>query len=459
MSEPEFSGSFRQYFKTDLFQDDMRCMLMEGEGSDIIFVLKGQNKAYRAHSEVIAVRCKSLRKKVLDFLFLTVAKKKKQQEAKKAEEQLPEKSLGNSLEELSQEQEVGDTLEIPVRNVNEHAFVEVLLYIYTGEISIVDEALYDTCALATDLGIPSLHNIIFEHFEINLFAVPKVLDCCLKDAEQTSDFTVRVTQYFADNCSAILDKAGLTGISDICMEHILKQENLSASEVELWRAMLEWACGKCDVDLKNGIENINDRERNTLASYIKRFCRPGYLRILNFDPKSFMDEVEPLKVFPVSEMVLKYRFDATAGSVPFEYAFPRDRYSFLTRIRQRTMAFESEAHPHPRGANHLEEVEMPTWVTVLEINFDERTSLSRYSDLEFFRDENKSDRIFSFREAQLESSRRGRPSIFRGSVASSNRIVPGPIRIDANSFWFNFYSPKNVGGMAWGYKFIVSVVQ
>lgn len=423
-------GPTRQYNLFARFQQDLLGLLESSDAHDIHFLLPS-TPPICAHSAVIAVRCRALRPAVVTFL------------ATRTTSTDPHPS----------------PLLIPVRPVAPATFRNVLRYLYTGSITLSEAAVYDVSALAGALGVDSLQQIVFSYLQSrdNVRQVAPILDRALQ-AREHGPLVGKLTAYVAENCATVLRHAPFHQLSRQLMVHLLKQENLWASERDIWTALVEWCCARCGVDGGRKISEMARPDCVKVAREMGAFCKPEYLRILNFDAAWFSQEVEPLGVFPAAEVLLKYRFEATAGMVGFDNAFPLDRYSFLRRIRQRTMCFESSTHPHPRGVSHSFEVQLPVWVSETKVVFDSRTALGRYADLEFFADEEKSQRIFSVR-----ASRQSQFGIYRGRVKilglAAEPEALDPVIVHGNTFWCSFYAPKNVGDLAWGYKFFVSIVR
>lgn len=350
-----------------------------------------------------------------------------------------------------------DVLYISLRSFSIQAVRAVLRYIYSGRITLTKENLYDTCCMSSVLGIPSLQGIIFTYLSNsqNVGLMAPVLDKALFDSQHDKEMVALLTERFSENCSKILQNTDTRTLSPRFMEHLVKQENLNASEYDVWRTLIVWACLKCDIPAEKRVSEMSDAERYQVSQQMGTFCRPAYLRILNFETEEFAGEVEPLNVFPSTEVLLKYRFDATVGIVSFDHAFPKDRYNFLSRVRHRIMTFESK-HPHARGAVSEEKVEMPLWVKEMEITFDQRTEIGRYAELAFFIDSDKQNRIFSSRYGRECNSRRSLS--MSSALATQTKSDLDPFRVKGNCFWFTFYSPQNVGTLAWGFKFQVSIV-
>lgn len=428
-------GPTRQYNLLGGFQQDMQELLDSGRGSDVSFVFDDFPSLMRAHSSVIAVRCKSFRAAVVRFL---TERKKKDQES------------GACLE-----------IQIPASGMSERAFYKVLKFIYTGTIDLRSHQIYDVCYLAGFLGVESLQGIAFSYLQgkENIHQIATALDRALENSTENQVLLAKLTRYLAENCAKVLKRAPIRILSQDFMLHVVKQENLWASELELWNSLIAWCCGQCGISPAKKVSDMTECERTRVALLMKDFCRPGRVRILNFGAQAFSAEVEPLGVFSPSEVLLKYRFEAAAGIVDFDNAFPFDRYNFLTRSRQRTMCFESSTHPHPRGVRQTFEVQLPAWVSETKVVFDSRTALGRYADLEFFADEGMTIQIFSVRNNRQSrySCQYRHLKMGEGIVAKPDALAP--IFISGNAFWVSFYAPLNVGDLAWGYKFFVSIVR
>lgn len=421
-------GELFQYSTVKALQQDMLKLLESGNQSDICLSIRGTETSFRVHSSIFSVRCRNLREQVLKFL---------------------EEKRDNIRPD-------DDTLFVSLRPFSIQAVSAVLRYIYSGKITLTNENVYDICCMSSTFGIPSLQGIVLTYLndDENIGLLAPVLDKALYDSQQDADLVTLLTERFSEDCSKILQHTDTRTLSAKFMLHLVKQENLNASEYDVWRTLVVWACFKCNIPTERRVSDMSDDERNQVSQEISTFCRPAYLRILNFETEEFAGEVEPLKVFPSSEVLLKYRFDATVGVVSFDLAFPKDRYDFLSRVRHRIITFES-AHPHARGVVSEEKVDMPLWVNEMEVRFDQRTEIGRYAELAFFYDSDKQNRIFSSRYDRDSNSRRS-PNMSNASEAQT-KLHLDPFRVKGNCFWFTFYSPQNVGTLAWGFKFQVSI--
>lgn len=443
------ANSGRQYTLQDSFREDMRKLLDSGIASDISFIINGVSTGIRAHSSIVAVRCKAIRSEICSF------------RAKARESDQTEHAV----------------LDIPIDNVSLTTFRKVLTYVYTGRIALDATDIYDVCSLSARLGIANLQSIVFSHLrnEDNVRHIITVLNRALQDSEQNGLLVARLTEHLAENCSKLLQLAPFEDLSEDLMLHIVKQENLGASEYEIWRALVEWSCLRCDIFPTKPVSMMFESEKKRVAGCLQKFCRPGYLRILNFDTETFAREVEPLGSFAPADILAKYRFDAAAGIAAFEHAFHGDRYSFLLRIRQRTACYESSSHPHPRGVSETFKVQLPRWVTEMKVVFDQRTALGRYSELKFCANEQGTEPLYSIGASEVpgtmclipeagttsspfRTQSRPRNHMERSGV-SARALGAEPIYISGNSFWCNFYSPQNVGDSGWGYKFFVSIAR
>lgn len=397
----------------------MLRLLESRQGSDMLFSIADCGVQVAAHSTVIAARCKSLHPKIILFL----------------------------AENRTRPDRDRQILEIPVERASEITLRKVLGFIYAGTISLQSSDVFDVCLLAEQFGLDSLQKIAFAYLQEkdNIFLLAHVLDRVLESSACSARFVRQLTKVFAENCSQIFKTISIESMSKILMEHIVKQENLAVSECAIWDALICWSCHHCDMKTPKRVSAMTGMERQKVVEYMLPFCRPGYLRIVNFDTETFLNEVEPLGVFSSDEVLLKYRFDAAAGLVNFEHAFPQERYSFLSRMRQRTMTYESCMHPHQRGISLVQKVELPRWVSAAEISFDPRTQLGRYADLEFFEDEQRKVRIYSWRANQTSSYNHRFERQRTPFTNESNRKSVESFQISGFCFWFTFYAPQNVG--------------
>ncbi len=415
------------YGKVEALVSDLWKLLESGDGADVTFVVGRRNVRFRAHSMIVAARCRLLKEDVRAHL---------------RETRFENKSSSTKPHIR------GTILEICLPDVNPAAFADVLRYMYTGKIYMSTGNAFELYSIASRIGIPRLTEIANHHLKVSS-TVDGVLDL-LREALRRGfeEITLHLIKFVAENCAQILQSDSFARTTAGVILHIVKQEHLNASEVEIWNAIVRWAAVHCSIPMTKTVSSMSDMERRQIVEHVKRFLRPGYLRIMNIDAETFAREVEPLGVLKPSEKLLKYRFDATKNMANFEEAFPAPCIEFLTRIRRRSYLYES-SHPHACGVDEKVHVKLPSWAKQVRVEFDPRCVLGQYAELTFFEDEACTTMLSVLTDSRRKKLNGHMPQL---SVRDGLKL-----HLPSSEFWFTFYSPQAFPAR-WGYKFSVLIV-
>lgn len=414
------SLSYEDHSRTETLVQDLERILLSGDGSDVTFVIGPGAVCFPAHSMIVAVRCRTLYQRVHEHL----------RSAKHA-----------------------GPLEFEFPTLSAIVFPIVLGFIYTGRVLIMSDNVFPIYSAAVCLGIERLKVFAMDHLKSTTdpSRVLKYLTHALEHS--LVDMAADLISFIALNCVEVLSSLGFDSASLSVVMHIVKQEDLSASEADIWRASVRWAACQSGVPRHMAVSAMSGLQRQRVCEHLRVFLRPGYLRILNLDVKTFAHELEPLGLLSEREILLKYRLEAAAKTLPFELSFPHTRLEFLTRVRHRTLVVESKSHPHPRGVSNKFLVELPSWTTSARVVFDPRCKLGRYADLSFFQDEGCSVKLASLASTHQPVRKGGWCNATRGPGEADEVWC---VEFWMRRFWFTFYAPFNVGNVEWGYKFSVT---
>lgn len=450
-----------EYKQQSLFKKHLLQLYLSQKDCDVLLTLPDSSRTFDAHTSVLAVRCRALATPVRSFLSV--------------------KSKPNSAAPSDPSK---FCVQLP--NVSSLTVDRTLRYIYTGTFHFlpVDDTeicqfLQDVLVLAKFFGLPSLHTLVFRLVDERLpfHVLMTLLDNALNSDVLSSRDVVQLTESFCEKSARFQTDDSACGendmaygsLSDTFWTYVLRTEPLQMSEDQLWSLLTRRACILLGISC-GPVWQMSATEQVILMEMMRNYCKPGFLRILSFSTPFFVREVEPLRVFPPSEVLLKYRFDASVGSQPFFHAYPHDRLSFLMRVRQSTHTIESDAHPHERGIREDRRICMAPWASQVAIKIDKRTALGKYAQLELFADDTKTECFFSLRGTGPPVVSLRKPILSsatddvgpdgNGATSRVEKSVhsefDSPIVLDTNSFFLSFYSPLNVGNTAWGYKLTVT---
>jgi BTB/POZ domain/BTB And C-terminal Kelch len=388
----------------------------------VLFVEDGAR--FHAHSTVLACRCPALVPEIQGFIA---------------------KQEGNVAVWPPQSRA---TLSISLPTLAPCTVQAILRFLYTGRISLNRDNVLDVIVAADVLGVAHLSRLATAHAlrVVDDASVLPFLERAVHD--KVSSLTTDLIEYIARHSTLLLARAEFCALSLPVVLRIVQQEDLSASEKDIWFALVRWACVRASVRDNLSVSQMDASERARTREHLRPFLRPGYLRILDMDCTTFAKEVEPLDLISEDEVLLKYRFGAgMASKMLFEVAFPLPQFDFLLRIRQRPMRYESTSHPHPTGVSQQVVVSLPLWTRRAHITFDRRCELGRYSDLSFYEDDACESKIASL-ESILAVHRVSRRVTNAFSVDEPSLSVP------LRRFMYTFYAPTNFAPQ-WGYAFCV----
>lgn len=400
---------------------DLDRLRHDVSSTDVTLRVGPDREPIRAHSTVLAARSPVLRDKILQYVT-------------RSGHEPPVARLAPNTE-------------IALPTTSQDIMNDVLRYMYTGQISIRGRAVFDIMVLANELEMASLSQIAVQHMKRTARPSQLIEYLALALEKQLSTAVVYLARSVAKHTELALSQPSFLCAADDVVKYIVKQEDLSASEDIVWKALLRRAFHKAGVPLDLAADQLSEQELRDVGAFLRDFARPGMARFLNLDVLTFAQEVEPFEIVSDEELLLKYRFEATANTATFEHAFPYEQIEFLTRIRMRTLFFESDSHPHRCGVREKTAVVLPSWTKRAEILFDPKCQLGRYSDLSFYEDDKCAVKLTSLAAIQADHRVKCR------SDPSLKSKEPA-LELTCQRFWFVFYTPVSFPP-AWGYSFRV----
>jgi BTB/POZ domain/BTB And C-terminal Kelch len=427
--EPEMPAFLDYTGGTDTLLADMARLRDDRNTSDVVLIAADGTR-FHSHSSILACRCPVLEPPIQAF-------------------------LAKHPDNLSVwPREARAVLPLSLPTVSALTLGSILRFVYTGRIHLTGENVFDVIAASNALGLVHLSRLAMVHIQAastNETVLP-FLERAMQ--HQLTSLVTELLEYIVWHSRDVLARDEFCELSLPVVLNIVKQEELGASEAEMWRALVRWACIRASVPAYLSVSQMTSSERNAVRTRLIPFAHPGHLRILNMDSTSFTKEVEPLKLFNESEVLIKYRFEAAfAAGALFDDAFPLPHIDFLMRIRQLTTCHESASHPHSRGVTELVVVSLPPWTRQAHISFDRRCALGKYSDLSFYESEQCETKIGSLNTV-LAAHRIAR-RLANARTQQSTSSDPEPtLAIPLRRFVFKFYSPSNFEA-GWGYSFCV----
>jgi BTB/POZ domain/BTB And C-terminal Kelch len=403
---------------------DLVCLQADASSVDVILLAGPARVRFPAHSAILGARCSSLVPDIKRILDLR---------------RIERGGLQGS-----------SAIEVALPRIAPRTMVVLLRYVYTGHIRLNSSNVFRLMLAAEELGMPRLLNLVSHHIH-GTTDLPHALNYLVQSLELELHLPAIYTlKFISHNTKDVLARDEFYSLPPEAVSLIVKQECLSASESEIWHALVRWACLRASIPVRASVSETSEEEKCQLCEHLREYLRPGFIRILNLDTVSFAAEVEPLNLLSDEEVLLKYRFDATADLLPFEDAFPLPRSEFLSRVRQQIAFYQSPYHPHPRGITEKVMVVMPSWTRQIHIDFDQRCRLGRYAELSFYTDEDCSAKVASLN------------SVFASYRVNLRRPAKNPqvpisprLSIPVRRFWFTFYAPGNFAP-SWGYAFRVT---
>lgn len=415
---------FRDYTSgTKTLIHDLALLYEDVASADVCLTASGSCPTSEAlcHSSILAARCSTLVTRIREFI---------------------DSDPHNVARDAASGRKI---LQLELPDVLPHVLRPVLRYIYVGRIRLRSDTVLPVLRAAQSLGISSLVRTASHHLHSRISptaALPLLSQARELDLDESVN---TLLTFISENADIILTAAGFSDLDEEAVTLILKQENLCSSEAALWSALREWANSRVGIPRNRKVSSMTRDEIQSLHPFLRPFLKPGLFRLLNVDMVTFVTEIEPLELLDPNEVLLKYRFEAAADSVPFEVAFPLERFDFLTRIRQQSIHFQS-THPHEIGITESFEILLPAWSKVAHIKFDRRCKLGRYSELTFFANDAFSEKIGSLSEIFAQH----RVAVRQGKVDAEPHLS-----IPLRRFWGVLYSPSTFRA-GWGFSFTVT---
>lgn len=390
--------------------NDLGKLLETMSDADVNISTGEEQKQFKAHSVILAARSSTIKEEI------------------------------QRHKENEQEQQSNSCLQLLFKDITPATFERVLKYMYTGRIRLGSSYVFDVLFAANLLDLAGLRKtcISYVYRSVNGRHILSYLERAVTMKEPS--IQLRLRQIMTRIVQDISKDVSFFSAPQSTIESILRQDMLNATEAQIWNFVVEWARYQEHSGAKVA-EKVSINESMEVKKMLKQFARPGLLRLINIDVETVASKVEALEIFPRSEILKKYRFEAFGQSKNFSLAFPYPEVDFFRRVRNCGEYRESD-HPHGKGVDEIRVITMPSWVSSIQITFDAQCELGRYADLTFHTDESLSRTSVSLRSLlgeRIKAIRRRDGSETMKAAISCRRL------------WCRFYSPHNFEP-GWGYR-------
>lgn len=255
--------------------EDMKRLHDDRESSDVIFLTDGNEGTVHAHRLILRIRCTAFSGDHLNVVC-----------------NIP----GTTKTVTSHE------TRIKWPGVCTRSLRDVIFYVYTGLIEILDNNVFDILSVAQDMGIEELVDECKSHITRSLNVanacvfLPAALRQSKRCAKEENDiFLQQCTSFIDENAIDCLKSVAFLEMDKESVIHVVSSDNLSIGEEDVWRSVLRWATKKTGVSAHP--HEWTDEERKKVASQLSGVIE--HVRILLIDSQVFAEEVEPTGVVPI----------------------------------------------------------------------------------------------------------------------------------------------------------------
>jgi len=261
--------------------DDLQKLLETHDHADILFLVGREETAFYAHRLLLNIRCKS----------------------------------STFLKRIVPPGSTTQTIRLP--NHKTDSFKTALIYLYTGKVLLNDQNVFNVWSLCQDMNLEELKLFCEDHItrSLNVSNACSLLASALTKEDGTppshknngSSFVERCINFIGENASECFQSAGFLRLSKDALIRLVSSDHLASEEVEIWRAVLNWARQQVNVSQSNAqLWNEDERQRvcQALAGVI------NHVRLLLIDSQVFAEEVEPTGAVPMEVSLERYRLAA-----------------------------------------------------------------------------------------------------------------------------------------------------
>jgi len=293
--------------------DDLQKLLETHDHADILFLVGREETPFYAHRLLLNIRCKSA-----TFLKRFVPP-------------------GSATQ----------TVRLPHHKAD--SFRTALIYLYTGKVLLDDQNVFDVLGLCQDMNLEELKLFCEDHITLglNVDNACSLLASALLKEESTSSFqksngsnpsfVEQCINFIGENASECFQTPGFLKLSKDAVIRLVSSDHLASEEVEIWRAVLNWARQQANVTQSNAqLWNEDERQRvcQALAGVI------NHVRLLLIDSQVFAEEVEPTGAVPMEVSLERYRLAALPAKFR-EQQHQQQQHQLLQRQQQQLLQHPS----------------------------------------------------------------------------------------------------------------------
>eukprot|EP00118_Oscarella_pearsei_P017545 m.174450 g.174450 ORF g.174450 m.174450 type:complete len:490 (+) comp39113_c0_seq1:235-1704(+) len=201
-------------------------------------------------------------------------------------------------------------LHIQQPSCNADVFRKVIAFVYTSQIHLTIDAVFEILALAEELGIRELQSrcTAFLTESMTFANAPWFLTLADQYHQQRQSERSRIQyeeclQFVLENAEDVVAKREFLDVSSSVMMQLVSNDQFALEEEEVWRCVLRWAKHKAGVGapVKKWTETNRENIRKRLTGII------NHVRLTQIDSQVFSAEVDPTGVVPVELTLERYR--------------------------------------------------------------------------------------------------------------------------------------------------------
>lgn len=258
---------------------DMKRLLGDSRSSDVTFLTERDERddqILTAHRLILSLRCSAFDREIGSSVC-----------------RIPGATISMT----------GSEMRIKWPHVCHKTLRDVLIYLYTGLIEIVDNNVFHVLAIAHDMGISELSDQSKRYIRDNLnvgnacLFLPEALRQSKRSnaGDDNQQFLQHCIDFIGENASQCLSSSAFLQMDKESVTHVIASDSLAMGEEDIWRSVLSWARGKAGVSGPG--HQWSDEERKRIASLLSGVIE--HVRILQIDSQVFAEEVEPTGVVPI----------------------------------------------------------------------------------------------------------------------------------------------------------------
>jgi hypothetical protein len=218
--------------------EDMRQVMNDTSVSDVLFLLEQDDGAIHAHRVILKNRCTAFDTRSGSICSIPGARVSTTESG----------------------------LQIVWPNTSASTLTEVLKYIYTGAIEILDRNVFAVYSIAQDMGINELEEECKRYIRDNMTIanacvfLPQALQqskrfigrnssnhCNNNNNNDDEDFLQLCTDFIGENASQCLKTTAFLDMEKDAVIHIIASDSLAMAEEDIWRSVLQWAKSKTGI--------------------------------------------------------------------------------------------------------------------------------------------------------------------------------------------------------------------